>query len=70
MQVSHAAAEQREGRSGNLGQIETERDFALKPRLHCVAVGRGHVDGIAARQRSNVQIGNFAELWQSFIANP
>src|SRR5215475_8200072 len=61
LEVGKTAPDKLEWRCLQFWQIETERQFTLKPGLNRMAVGRHHVNWISAGQRRNMQVGKFTQ---------
>src|SRR5262245_43898988 len=67
LEVGEAAADKLEWRCLHVRQVESEREFTLKPRFNRMPVGRHHVNWISACQRGNMQI---CEFTQGLLTTP
>ena len=61
LKVGEAAADKLESRCLHIRQVESERQFTLKPGFNGMAVGRYHVNWIGAGQRRNMQVCKFTQ---------
>src|SRR5262245_36868028 len=61
LEVGEASADKLEWRCLHVRQVESEREFTLKPGFNRVPVGRHHVNWIGARQRGDMQVCEFAQ---------
>src|SRR4051812_17254703 len=59
IQVGDFSSDESELGALQFGQVEAERNLALKPGLHSVPVRGEHVNGIGAGERCYVQVGEF-----------
>src|SRR5262245_32389995 len=61
LEVGEAAANKLEWRWLHVRQVESERQFTLKPGFNRMAIGRHHVNWISAGQGRNMEVGKFTE---------
>src|SRR5262245_47184836 len=61
LEVGEAAADKLEWRCRHFRQVESERNFTLKPRFNCMPVGRHHVNWISAGQGGNMKVCEFTQ---------
>src|SRR5262245_14770055 len=61
LEVGEASADKLEWRCLQFRQVESEREFTLKPRFNRMPVGRHHVNWISAGQRGNMNVCEFSQ---------